>query len=254
MDHASDRSRSASRAGLIRIRRESSSKQAHTRAMKTPRAAAIAGMLFSVLLLTTWWLLHVSMPSDPLEPGAWLRTNSQIVALALNLVPFAGIAFLWFIGVLRDRLGDLEDRFFATVILGSALLFLAMLFSAAAVTGALVLGFAAEPNEFTNSPAFHIARATVYSLMNVYAVKAAAVFMISTSTVVIYTGFMPAWIAWLGYTLALPILVGGSYIQWGFVVLPVWVLLISLHILVENFREERGLQQNPVPESPTRLE
>jgi len=44
-------------------------------------------------------------------------------------LPFAGIAFLWFIGVLRDRLGELEDRFFATVFLGSGLLFLAMLFA-----------------------------------------------------------------------------------------------------------------------------
>jgi hypothetical protein len=65
---------------------------------------------------------------------------------------------------------------------------------------------------------------------------------------------MPAWIAWLGYALALLILVGGYYIQWGFIVLPIWVLLISFHILVGNFRRERGLEQNPVPESPTRLE
>jgi hypothetical protein len=55
--------------------------------------------------------------------------------LALYLVPFAGIAFLWFIGVLRDRLGELEDRFFATVFFGSGLLFLAMLFASAAVAG-----------------------------------------------------------------------------------------------------------------------
>ena len=54
-------------------------------------------------------------------------------------MPFAGVAFLWFIGVLRDRLAQLEDRFFATVFFGSGLLFLAMLFAAAAVIGAVVL-------------------------------------------------------------------------------------------------------------------
>ena len=78
------------------------------------------------------------MRADPLEAGAWLKTSSNTVALALNLVPFAGIpnmenaaeaAFLWLIGVLRDRLGELEDRFFATVFLGSGLLFLAMVSS-----------------------------------------------------------------------------------------------------------------------------
>ena len=74
--------------------------------LKTPRAAAIAGILFSILLITSFVLIRLSVPADPLETGAWLETGSQTVALALNLVPFAGIAFLWFIGVLRDRLGE----------------------------------------------------------------------------------------------------------------------------------------------------
>ena len=84
--------------------------------LKTPRSAAIAGILFSVLLITGVVLLRLSIRAGPLETGAWLKTSSNKVALALNLVPFAGIAFLWFIGVLRDRLGELEDRFFATVL------------------------------------------------------------------------------------------------------------------------------------------
>jgi hypothetical protein len=93
--------------------------------LKTPRAAAIAGILFSVLLIAVFWLLRISVPADPQEPGSWLHTESNTVALAINLVPFAGIAFLWFIGVLRDRLGEREDRFFATVFFRSGLLFLA---------------------------------------------------------------------------------------------------------------------------------
>ena len=97
--------------------------------LKAPRAAAIAGILFSVLLIAVLLLFRLSVQADPLEAGAWLKTSSKTIAQALNLVPFAGIAFLWFIGVLRDRLGELEDRFFATVFLGSGLLFLAMLFA-----------------------------------------------------------------------------------------------------------------------------
>ena len=57
---------------------------------------------------------------------------------AFGLVPFAGIGFLWFVAVLRDRVGDAEDRFFATVFLGSGLLFVAMLFVASAVAASLV--------------------------------------------------------------------------------------------------------------------
>jgi hypothetical protein len=103
--------------------------------LKAPRSAAIAGILFSVLLIAGLLLFRLSVRADPLEAGDWLKSSSKTIALALHLIPFAGIAFLWFIGVLRDRLGKLEDRFFATVFLGSGLLFLAMLFASAALGG-----------------------------------------------------------------------------------------------------------------------
>jgi hypothetical protein len=203
--------------------------------LRTPKAAAIAGIVFSVLMVVIFWLLRRSIPADPLETGEWLAADSKTVALALNLVPFAGIAFLWFIGVLRDRLGQEEDRFFATVFFGSALLFLAMLFMMAAVGGAIILAASsAQPNELTNSATFRFARAAAYIIMNVYAVKMAAVFMFSTSTVVIYTGIAPRWIAYAGYLLALVILIGSYYITWSFAVLPAWVFLISIYILIDN--------------------
>jgi hypothetical protein len=211
--------------------------------LKTPKAAAIAGIVFSLLMLTIFWLLRRSIPDDPLESGAWLAVNARPVALALNLVPFAGVAFLWFIGVLRDRLGRQEDRFFATVFFGSALLFLAMLFAAAAIIGAVILvASTAEPNELINSATFRFARAATYILMNVYAIKMAAVFMISTSTVVIYTGIVPRWIALIGYLSALVLLVGSFYINWSFAVLPAWVFLVSMYILIDNLRQPREVK------------
>ena len=203
--------------------------------LKTPKAAAIAGIAFSLLLLLILWLLRTSIPADPLEPGAWLATDTRAVTVALNLVPFAGVAFLWFIGVLRDRLAQLEDRFFATVFFGSGLLFLAMLFAAAAVIGAIVLvASVSTPQELMNSATFRFARATSYIIANVYAIKMAAVFMISTSTVVIRTGIAPRWIAFLGFLLALIMLMGSFFISWSFAVLPFWVFLISVYILIDN--------------------
>jgi hypothetical protein len=204
--------------------------------LKTPKAAAIAGMLFSVLLIAVFWLLRTSIPADPQEPGSWLHTNSRTVTLAVNLMPFAGIAFLWFIGVLRDRLGELEDRFFATVFFGSGLLFLAMLFTAGAIAGAILIAFVMHPQELVGSATFHFARAAAYSLMNVYMIKMASVFMITTSTVAIYTGIAPRWLAVLGYVLALLLLFGSYYFSWSFVVFPLWVFLLSFCILMDNIR------------------
>jgi hypothetical protein len=220
-----------------------SDSNALTRAhLKTPRAAAIAGIVFSALLIAILWLIRHSVPDDPLDTGAWIATESRTVALALNLVPFAGVAFLWFIGVLRDRLGQQEDRFFATVFFGSALLFLAMLFAAAAVAGAFILvASSVEPNELINSSTFRFARATAYIITNVYAIKMAGVFMISTSTVVIYTGIAPRWIAILGYVLACILLLGSYYISWSFAVLPLWVFLVSIQILIDELgRQEKA--------------
>jgi hypothetical protein len=203
--------------------------------LKTPKAAAIAGILFSILLILVFWLLRISVPDDPQEPGSWLKSESRTVALAVNLVPFAGIAFLWFIGVLRDRLGEREDKFFATVFC-SGLLFLAMLFAAAAVAGALIISFEAAPTQLINSATFHFARAAAYNMMNVYAIKMAGVFMITTSTLAIYTGFAPRWLAILGYTLALLLLFGSYYLSWSFIVFPLWVLVVSIHILMVQVR------------------
>ena len=207
--------------------------------LRTPKAAAVAGIAFCILLIAIMGLLKRSMPGNPLDAGEWISANSGTVNLALNLVPFAGIAFLWFIGVLRDRLEEQEDRFFATVFLGSALLFLAMLFASAAVIGAMILTAGSVSQEVLNSATFRFGRAAAFLIMNVYAIKMAGVFMISTSTILIYTRITPRWIAFLGYCLAVALLFGSSYLTWSFVALPVWVLLISIYILIDNYRSVR---------------
>ena len=92
--------------------------------LTTPRAAAVAGIVFAVLMGTAYVLARLAIPDDATE-RQWLVERADVVQFALGLVPFAGIAFLWFIGVMRDRVGALEDRFFSTVLLGSGLLYLA---------------------------------------------------------------------------------------------------------------------------------
>jgi len=194
-------------------------------------------------MFTIFGLLQRSIPADPLEPGKWLATETKAIALALNLIPFAGVAFLWFIGVLRDRLAQQEDRFFATVFFGSAILYLAMLFIAAAIVGAVTLmASSAEPNEVINSTAFRFARATAYVCMNVYVIKMSAVVMISASTILLYTAIAPRWIAILGYVLALTLLFGSYYIGWSFMVLPIWVLLMSISMLIDAFRRPADMR------------
>jgi hypothetical protein len=206
-------------------------------ALRAPRAAAIAGIVFSVLLITIVLLIQLSVPREPLESGNWLAGNAGAVGLALNLVPFAGIAFLWFIGVVRDRIGPLEDRLFATVFLGSGLLFLAMLFASAAQAGTLIRLYNSSTTALAGSDIYTYGRATTYEIMNIYAVKMAGVFMISTSTVSLRTGILPRWMTFLGIALALILLFSIGTIEGVLIVFPLWVLVISVYMLIMNLRK-----------------
>ncbi|MBR1237086.1 hypothetical protein JQ597_35230 [Bradyrhizobium sp. AUGA SZCCT0177] len=213
--------------------------------LRTPKAAAFAGIIFSVLWVAVFGLMRLSVPSDPFEEGAWLAGDTTFVALALNLVPVAGVAFLWFIGVLRDRLGAREDQFFATVFLGSGVLLLAMLFVAAAVFGAIIVALRAAPDALVHSATFHFGRGLAYGMINIYVVKTAAVFMITTSTIAIYTRLMPRWLAIVGFIIAAALLIGSSYFESSLLVFPLWVLLVSLTILRD--RKVVPISTDPLP-------
>ena len=119
-------------------------------------------------------------------------------------MPFAGIAFLWFIGVVRDRIGEHEDRLFATVFLGSGLLFLAMLFAAATIAGGILIAYGASPaagaapTALVNSETYAFHHAATFVIINTYAIKMAGVFMISTATLFLHTKVTPRWMALLG--------------------------------------------------------
>jgi hypothetical protein len=208
--------------------------------LTTPRAAAVAGILFSVLLISSLVLIRISVPQTPQEAGAWLSENWKSVTLALNLLPFAGIAFLWFIGVVRDRLGEHEDRFFATVFLGSGLLFLAMLFASAAVAGGVISMYGTTPAILIESGLYTFGRTVVYEIMTVYTMKMAGVFMISTCTLSLRTGIFPRWMAYFGIVLALFLMLSIGFFNWAPFVFPLWVLLISVYILLANLRRQKS--------------
>lgn len=207
--------------------------------LKTPRAAAIAGILFAVLYGISLVLVRVSIPADPMaDRSTWLETNLKTISLALNLVPYAGIAFLWFIGVIRDRLGEQEDRLFATVFLGSGLLFLALTFAGAALAGGLLSSYMIKQNILIESGVFAYGRAVMYQITNIYAIRMAGVFMISLGTIWLRTGLMHRGWAFLTYTLALVLLLSIGYSLWVTLIFPGWVLAVSVYILILNFRNQ----------------
>lgn len=200
--------------------------------MRTPRSAALAGMAFSLLLSLAFVLIRLDVPAPadgpPDEP---VRGG---LVLALNLLPFAGIAFLWFLGVVRDRIGHGEDRFFGTVFLGSGLLFIAMLFATGAVAGGLLF-LSDEP---TSAEVWGFGRQVSYDLLAIYAMRMAAVFAITTSTIITRLSIAPRWLSMTGYATGFVLLFSFRWIPWVELVFPIWVFALSVHILAVSFRAD----------------
>jgi hypothetical protein len=204
--------------------------------LKTPRAAGIAGILFSILAITSNLLVRSAIPAYGQGSAVEVVKHSQTISLSLNLMPFAGIAFLWFVAALRDHLGDFEDRFFATVFFGSGLLYVSMFFASGALAGGLLGVLRSGTENLVQSGTYAVCRAAINQMLNTYGVKMAGVFMISFSTISLRTRIMPRWVAFLGWALALLLLLSIGTLAWAPLVFPLWVFLISIRILIEKFR------------------
>jgi hypothetical protein len=211
------------------------------RALSPPRAAAIAGVIFSLLLSITVVISRLAVPPVQTDTGEWLTdpVRRNAARFAIQLAPFSGIAFLWFLGVIRNRLGALEDQFFATVFFGSGLLFVANLFVSAAFAGALLEGAAHSENGLLHSDTYQLIRQIIGASMNIFAVKMAGVFMVSTSTIVTRTGILPRWVAYSGFVCAAVLLLSVTNWPWILLIFPFWITVLSIRILLMEFRPMR---------------
>jgi hypothetical protein len=201
------------------------------RRLTTPRAAAFAGVLFAILFATALILIRTALPEGAAAGSQWLDTGSTRLRVSSILMPFAGITFLWFIGVVRDGFGTFEDKFFSSVFIGSGLLFLAMIFVASAVGAGMVASTAAIDASHATAVAT-FARMMLLALTKTYALRMAAVFMMSLATIWLRTGLMPRWLVVLTYVLAVGLLIVSDISMWIALAFPAWVLVVSLLVLV----------------------
>jgi len=157
------------------------------------------------------------------------------VRTAVMLMPLAGVAFLWFMGVLRNRLGAREDKFFATIFLGSGLLFVAGLSGAACAARALVETAVSIDLGLQRPAAYFFGHRMADAFMNVFGIKMAAAFMFSTCTLALRTGMFPRWLAFSGFAAGLLLLMVISNWTWIALLFPVWILAVSVHTLLAEF-------------------
>ncbi|MFJ7591094.1 hypothetical protein ACIQZO_27695 [Streptomyces sp. NPDC097617] len=201
-----------------------------TNRLQTPRAAGMAGIAFAVLLAVAIALMRIAVPSDDAASAPIDPDKRWAIQVALEIVPFAGIFFLWFMGALRAHTGEAEDRFVATVFLGSGFVFVATLFASAAAAGTVLSED--TPSDF--------GRHYAYTLLATYAMRMAAVFVLATSTIGRMLNVFPKSLAMLGTLVGLVLLVVAAGVPWVEMVFPAWALVISVYIL----RVRRGPAQH----------
>lgn len=204
------------------------------KALRTPRAAGAAGILSALLLGGAMILVRRAIPERPLDAAAHLSgaTGHDALRLALVLLPFGGVFFLWFMGALRDSIGIREDRFFATVFLGAGLLYVALLFVFGATAKAFVVTIDALKGSLPPIGLPHYGRHLTITLLTEYAPRMAGVFTLTTTTIVSRLGLFPRWLLLAGYLVGLVQLLLVSRIAWSEMVFPVWVMVVGFFLLV----------------------
>lgn len=206
-------------------------------ALRRPEAAAVAGLVFGVILCIVLALLHSVAPAGPGSAGDWVADagRRRSVETSLALVPFGGIAFLWFVAVVRAHLGRVEDRLFETVFLGSGLLFVAMLFAGSAVLSATLTQF----DEGTLAPGGAAQSwALAASLLGQFGARMAAVFSLAATTAGWRARRLPLPLALMGYLCGVLLLLSPPLPSWAQFLFPVWVMAVSVLVLVRRHQAD----------------
>ncbi len=160
-------------------------------------------------------------------------SSTRAMVVWLQVLVFSTIAFLWFVGVIRSRLGDREPKLFGTVFFGASILLAALLFVAASLLGAPAV--LAVVGDQTPSPdAAALSRSAAAIVLSVFAPRIATLVMLSTASLARATRALPRWLVWLTYALAIVELVNVTVSTPTVYVMPAWIALVSVVLLVRR--------------------
>jgi len=208
---------------------------------------AAAGWVFSLSRLLNGPDVEASeaeITSFFAEPGVGDDT-----ALVLQVLFFATAGFLWFIGVVRKRLGRTEPRLFDTVFFGGGILLAASMFvGAAALAAPFVL--ADRGGSPVDPGAVAMTRGFALVILGTFLPRIAALFVFSSATLSLRTGVLPRWLAYLGYLVGIALIVDVTFSDPSIYALPAWVALVSVVLLFRRDAPDESASSTP-EESPS---
>lgn len=206
--------------------------------IRSIEAAAVAGLVFAVLSFIS--LLLLNSPPDPAAPDsevtAWYAdpTNRASLTVGLSLAVVSAVSFLWFVAVIRRRVGDREDRFFATVFLGSGILLTGVMLVGAATlaSGAVTVDLA--DGRVPDAGILAALTGLGTSLLLIVLLRVQAVFVVSTSTLALRSSAFSRWLSYFGYGIALVMFFMPILSEPVGLAFPVWVGILSIALLVRR--------------------
>ena len=206
--------------------------------IRSIEAAAVAGLVFAVLSFIS--LLLLTSPPDPAAPDSETITwysdpaNRALLTLGLSLSVVSAISFLWFVAVIRRRVGDREDRFFSTVFLGSGILLTGVMLvgSATLASGAVTADLA--DGRVPDASVLTALSGLGTSLLLLVLLRIQAVFVVSTSTLALRSNAFSRWLSYLGYGIALVMFFIPILTEPIGLAFPVWVGILSIALLIRK--------------------
>ena len=206
--------------------------------LRSIEAAAVAGLVFAVTSTTSLILLNVppDLSGPDSEVAAWYSdaANRASLTIGLSLSIVSAVSFLWFVAVIRRRVGDREDRFFATVFLGSGVLLTGVMLTGAAALASPAVTIDLADGRVPDASTLAVMSGFGTTLMLVVLLRVQAVFVVSTSTLALRSSAFSRWLSYLGYGIALvmffmPILTDPVGLAF-----PMWVGILSIALLVRR--------------------
>lgn len=197
-------------------------------------SAAVAGIVYSVLSAVAVVLFRQFEPTLPdQELLSWFgdEGNRWWPILGLNLATISSVAFLWFVAVIRRRIGDREDRFLQTVFLGSAFAWVFSWLAGAVSLAAIPLAHGFVGAWAPSPDAIRVTFGLAAGWLLVVGPKMQAVLIFSASTVFVRTKAVPIWLAYVGYAMGLVLFFMPLIWRPIFLGFPIWVLIVSVTIL-----------------------
>jgi hypothetical protein len=226
----------------------------------TPRLAAVMGLVFAGLFIAALVVVngvpHLGAPDEAYGTFYDGAGNTVVTAVALYLVPLAGIAFLWFVVALRsvlDTLAPAPSAMANGLNLLSGVLFVALLFAGTAALATPVFVTTLGGGPPLAPEAARALSGLGYGLVFVFSVRGAGMFALTTTTLLRSAGVMPRGVAIAGYVLATWLLITATDHPASLLVLPAWVLLVAVVLLRHDRRARTAAPPTPAAPADPRV-